>query len=385
MSRLLYLDAPTGLAGDMLAAALIDAGAPLAEIRIALDRLNLPDWQLSYSNVDKNGLKAGQIDISFAPQAQARHLADILTMIKAAAFPLHAEQIACTAFTFLAEAEAAAHGCSVETVHFHEVGAVDSILDICTVALAVAALEIEEVYCSELPWSEGFVECAHGRLSTPVPAVRNLLVGYAFFPSRHKGELITPTGAALLRAIAARQQLPSLRLLCSGAGAGHRDLSEPNILRVAVGISREQQFSTDQVMVLTTNIDDADGEMLGMLWQRLQPLGLLDMSYCPLLMKKGRPGWQLTILAKPGTEQEIAQCLFAESSAIGLRIRQEQRLIMPRHIISVETAYGQIDVKISGNNIAPEYESCIKAAQSSGAAYKQVYRAAVKAAEGAEQ
>ncbi|MEG1661080.1 MAG: LarC family nickel insertion protein, partial [Clostridiales bacterium] len=300
-------------------------------------------------------------------------------------FPPRAAQVASRAFTCLAESEAAAHGCSVQQVHFHEVGAIDSIIDICAGALAIALLEVERVYIGDLPWSQGTVSCAHGLLTVPVPAVRHLLTGFQFESSSLPGELITPTGAAMLVAVAATQESPGkFRLLGVGGGGGHKDLAQPNILYGALGEPVEPAepdgiLLQDEVVVITTNMDDATGELLGMLWEQLPSEQILDISYGPLLMKKARPAWQLTIIAVPGSERKIAQLLFEQTSTNGVRIRREQRLKLPRRIMTTTTVYGDIEVKLAGNHIAPEYESVKAAAIQSGAAYQEVYLAAVAA------
>lgn len=371
-SKVLYLDCPTGLAGDMLLAALCDCGANEAWLSEQLQRLDLPGWQMESKQVLKNGLAARQIVFHCPQERHHRHLSDITDLIKAAKLPPRATKMACRAFTELAEAEARAHGCPVEKVHFHEVGAMDAILDICGVVLAIENLDVWRVYCSPLPFSVGFVECAHGRLPLPAPATLNLLRGYHFYDSGLSGELITPTGAALLRALQTKQCRPDFIFEAVGLGAGSRDLSLPNIVRALVG--QVAETAADQVDVLTTNLDDADGELLGYLLPLLLQAGALDACYMPLVMKKGRPAWQLQVICPLALTEELAKLILSESSALGLRIHREQRRILPRLSRRVVTPWGEIAVKISGNHIAPEYEDVATAARESGLPFQEIYR-----------
>ena len=387
-NKLLYIDCPTGLAGDMLLAALIGCGVDEVWLKGQLRRLELPGWRMESAQALKNGLAARRVVFHCPEEHIHRHLPDIMALIAAAALPPAAAALACRAFTLLAEAEAEVHGCTVSEVHFHEVGAADAILDICGVALAVENLGVSEVYCSPLPLSGGFVECAHGRLPVPAPATLNLLRGYSFYDSGLLGELITPTGAALLRALEARQRRPAFTLETLGLGAGSRDLPLPNIVRALLGRAGElspANPATDEVDVLSANIDDATGELLGHLLPLLLEAGALDACYIPLLMKKGRPAWQLQVICPPALSEGLARLILAESSALGLRLRREQRVVLPRQSRLVSTAAGEVAVKISGNTVAPEYEDVARAARASGLPFKEIYRQAQAAARPPEE
>jgi len=383
-SKLLYLDCPSGLAGDMLLAALIGCGADEAKVQEGLHRLALPGWSMESALTEKKGLQARKLVFHCAEEHQHRHLADILSMIEAAQLPPRAEAVAGLAFTLLAEAEAKAHGCSVSEVHFHEVGAVDAILDICGVALAIEDLDIAQVYCSALPLSDGFVECAHGCLPVPAPATLNLLTGYQFYDSGLNGELITPTGAALLRALEAKQyRRPAFTLAAVGLGAGSRDLPIANILRALLGQAGEENsaLAIDEVDVLCANIDDASGELLGHLLPLTLQAGALDACYVALMMKKGRPAWQLQVICPPALSEKLAALILAESTTLGLRIHREQRRLLARSNRTVTTPYGEITCKISDDKIAPEYEDVARAALQSGQPFKKVYQQAWLAAQ----
>ncbi|MGI5892169.1 MAG: nickel pincer cofactor biosynthesis protein LarC [Bacillota bacterium] len=382
MSKIIYFDCPTGISGDMALAALIDCGADLTYLRQQLNRLPLPAWNMECKIVHKNGLAASQMDISYEPAHKCHHLHHIEEIISSAQFPARAEELALKTFRHLAAAEAKAHGCTIEKVHFHEVGATDTILDICGATLALDYLGIDNVYASPLPLSHGFADCAHGRIPIPAPAVLELLNNAKICTSTLQGELITPTGAAILMTALAPDgfEAPQFALQKTGLGAGQKDLPIPNILRAMLGIT-EYKDSCD---IITCWIDDCQPEILGYLWQKiLTKDGALDMAYSPIFMKKGRPAWQISLIATGGQGQKLASIILQETSAIGLRIHREQRLVLPRKNVQIDTPYGKIEVKVSGTgpeqNIAPEYESCAQAAAKYHQPLKTIYQAAIAA------
>ena len=383
MSKILYLDCPTGIAGDMLLAALLDAGGEMASLRQQLACLELGHWEINCQRVNKKGLSALQIAVTFSPQ-QHRSYRHIRELIKQAAWPDQAKSRALASFRVLAEAEAQVHGCAVEAVHFHETGAVDSIIDICGTALLLDQIGIAKIYYSALPLSSGTVQCAHGVLPVPAPATALLMRGMRLTPSPLEGETVTPTGAAILQGCGAIQAMPHLTLTAIGYGAGSRDFpQQANILRAWVGeaskLAVAGSIERDSVEVLRTNIDDASGELLGQLWQHAFDLGALDMSYTPLLMKKGRPGWTLELIVPDGRGAAFAELIFQESCSTGVRVTREQRYLLPRHSETVETAYGPLTIKISGDTIAPEADEIQAAADRSQATFKTVYQAAIAA------
>lgn len=382
MTRIAYLDCPSGIAGDMLLAALLDAGADLERIEKQLAQLPLEPWRMELSWVSKGGIMARQLDFCFEPGRHHRAYRDIRTLLEQTDWPEPALAVARRTFAALAEAEAAVHGCSIDEVHFHEVGALDSLLDICGVALALADLHIDRVYVSDLPLSQGYVDCAHGRLPLPAPAAARLLTGLRLIPSDIRGETVTPTGAALLHGCAARQEQPSLILERIGQGAGHYDFAgQPNILRVLLGRDDDaaQGLLRDQVDVLRSHIDDASGELLGQLWDKAFALGALDMSYTPLLMKKGRPAWELTLIAPPGRAAEFARLIFSQTTTLGLRCCRENRWLLPRQSAKVVTAYGEINLRCGGDTVSPEADEVAEAAARCGVSFKQVYQAVLAA------
>lgn len=378
---LLYIDAPTGLAGDMLLAGLLDSGLDREELIRDLRKLELGPWTLQATPLSQQGLTAMQVDIDYPPQHQHRHLQDIQDLILEAGLPQDGTELALKTFRLLAEAEAAAHGCGVEEVHFHEVGAVDSILDICGVCLALCRIGVKRVYGSPLPLSRGWVDCAHGRLPVPAPAVARLLTGLQVQGTELEGELVTPTGAALLRAVDVQQTPPpAFCMVATGRGAGHRSLPVPNAVHLTLGRSGEPDPCRDVVEVIRTNMDDSPGEILAALWEPAFAAGALDLCYVPLLMKKGRPAWQLQMIVPAGQGDRFAAMIFAETGAIGCRITRERRIKVERRLETVETAFGPVQVKISGRNLAPEADSVQEVAAESGQPFKIVYAAALSAA-----
>jgi len=382
MSKTAYFHCPSGISGDMALAALIDAGLSASELEKQLRRLDLPSWTIKMDRVNKKGIDCQQISFVLPQENKHRHLPDMEKIIVTAHFSPRVEAFALAVFRKLAEAEARVHGCGIEQVHFHELGGADTILDIVGFALAMDMLGIEKVYSSPLPISRGFVDCAHGRIPVPAPAVMELLQGAQIYQSPLEGELITPTGAALLMTAINGFDLPDFTPQMIGRGGGQKDLPIPNILTIMVGTTQ----SKDCVEVIRTWIDDATPELLGNLWQSVFAAGALDMAYSPLTMKKGRPAWELTVLAKEGEAQNLAQLLFEQTTTIGLRISREKRLVRERQIITVDTVYGAVDVKISGtlgdsnSTISPEYQSCFAAAAKYQVPVKTVYNAAIAAA-----
>ncbi|MCR4962625.1 MAG: nickel pincer cofactor biosynthesis protein LarC [Firmicutes bacterium] len=383
MANVLCLDAPTGIAGDMLVAALTDLGASWEKIERDLRLLPLSHWQGHFFQTQKNGLSARRFQVDYTEDC-LRDYRQIREMLQTVAWPQRAKDTALRAFAVLAQAEAKAHGCLPEQVHFHEVGAVDSLVDIGAAALAADMLQIEQTYIGTLPWSRGSVQAAHGRLPLPAPAVRHLLTDYRFETVAWEGELITPTGAALLAALSARQTPPPpFTLKAAGCGAGTKDFPVANILYAVLGeeeAAPAEDLLMDEVAVLTANVDDCSGELLAALWEKAAEIGVLDLSFMPIWMKKGRPAWQIMLLIAPERQNQARDLLLRHTTVIGLRFRREKRWKLPRQIFTVDTEYGPVAVKQAGNTLAPEYESVKQAAEAAGATVKEVYYAALSAA-----
>jgi pyridinium-3,5-bisthiocarboxylic acid mononucleotide nickel chelatase len=376
--RIAYLDCASGISGDMTLGALVDAGAELALIQEGIDSLGLAGCKISAAEVKKCGFRATQISIRHEPEHAHRHLHHITAMIDRSAIAPRAREMAKRIFETLAEAEAKVHGTKIEKVHFHEVGAVDSIADIVGCAIGFDRLGIERVECSPVPTGYGFVEIAHGRCSIPAPATGELLRGVPLAPLNVEGELTTPTGAAIVASLAAAfGPLPAIVVDRIGYGAGQRDFSHPNLLRMLIGNSVVAQDAgqsspdtaprTESIILLETNLDDCSGQMVSHAAERLWAAGALDVAIVPIQMKKGRPGVVLSVQSAPADAGALEAILFRETTTLGVRRTPVVRTVLARRPHDVATPWGTIAGKVSflpdgTTRFAPEYEECRQAA-----------------------
>ncbi|MCP4251638.1 MAG: nickel pincer cofactor biosynthesis protein LarC [bacterium] len=381
-----YFDCFSGASGDMILGALIDAGADVEHIGRQLAGLSVAGCSVSAEKVVKQGLSATQVTVpgESADSAPHRHLATIRKIIEDGGLSEQVRARAIAVFERLAEAEAAVHGCSVEEVHFHEVGAVDAIADIVGAMVALDDLGVERVVCSPLVVGSGTVRCAHGELPIPAPATANLLRGVPLADCDEPGELTTPTGAAILTTLAdAYGPPPAMSIERIGYGAGRREgRNRPNLLRVMLG-TPVATLETDEIVVLEANLDDASPEVVGYCVERLLEAGALDAYLVPIYMKKSRPAVVLTALAEPGRVAEMERIIFAETTTLGVRRHLARRTKLPRTLERVETPYGPIGVKIGrqGDEVvttAPEYEDCRAAAKHHGVPLRVVMDAALR-------
>ncbi len=319
--RLAYLDTLSGVSGDMTLAALVDAGADGSRIEAGLRTLGLPELQLQFSQTMRGGFRAQRLDVVHPPEHAHRHLSDISAMIDGSGISTRAKSLAKRIFTRLGEAEAKVHGTSLAAVHFHEVGAVDSIADIVGIAIALDELQIERLVAGPPPTGTGTVRIAHGLVSVPAPATAELLRGIPLRASQVEAELTTPTGAAVLAALCdGFGPLPSMNIERIGYGAGHRDLVEQaNLLRIFVGTDGVE-VGHDEVTVLETNIDDATGEQLGFAIERLWDAGALEVYTTAVAMKKNRPGVLLTVLCPPAFRERIEDLIFMHTGSLGFDV-----------------------------------------------------------------
>lgn len=385
LSRVLHLDAQSGISGDMLVAALLDLGAPIAVLEEGLAALPVEGFRLAHTFVERSGIRARRFGVEVAPNQPERTYAEIAAMLANAILPEGARCIAERTFRRLAEAEARVHGVPVEAVHFHEVGAVDSIVDIVGAALLLDHLSAE-VVCSPLPLGRGFVRARHGILPLPAPATIECLRGVPTYDAGIAAELVTPTGAALVASVATRfEHWPSMSPLRSGWGAGSRELEDrPNVLRVVLGESSRAHHASELVL-METNVDDTTPEIVAHALERAREEGALDAWSQGIVMKKGRPGWVLSVLCRGSDAQRVARVLFTETSTLGLRVTEVRRVERPRRIVRVETPFGAIAVKVAEGdalavNLAPELEDCRAAARAHSRPLKEVYEAAMVAA-----
>lgn len=376
-TRIGYWDAFSGISGDMTIGALVDAGVGMDELRAALDSLGT-GAVFHADKVRRKGITATHFRVEFERQHKHRHLPHILDMIEKSQLPALAKQNAAAVFRKLGEAEATVHGVPIEKVHFHEVGAVDSICDIAGACFGLAWLGVEEIHCSAINTGSGTVNTEHGVLPVPAPATARLLTDVPVYASGPEMELTTPTGAALAVTLAARfGPMPAMRIQSIGYGAGTKDVPvQANVLRFTVG-TRTGAAEATTVSVLEANIDDCSPQVLGYAMERLLEAGALDVTLTPLLMKKNRPGSLLRVIATPEMQEQMAGLMFAETPTLGLRIHKAERRVQAREIVEVETAHGKVRVKVSGEGwFAPEYEDCRKAAIEAGVPLRQVIGAA---------
>jgi uncharacterized protein (TIGR00299 family) protein len=442
--KIAYLDCFSGISGDMFLGALVDGGVPLAVLQDAVSALEL-DVRLEVRRVNRSGISAAKVDVltsggqlvehshshthehhaadhqygdghshdqvekhahshvhnhehpggngSHHSNTHGRSLSGIQKLIRNSGLAEPVQAIALSAFERLGHAEAKIHNVPVETIHFHEVGAVDAIADIVATAAGCHWLRMERWFCSPLNVGGGHVHCAHGTFPVPAPATLELLGDLPIYSSGVQQELVTPTGAALLQALGAcSTSFPAMRKLCTGYGAGTRDRpGDPNVLRLVVGESApaagigDHSHGQEKIGIIETTIDDATPELLSYIADRLLTAGASDVYRTPVLMKKGRVGTQVTVLCPPARAQELRRLVFAESTTLGLRYREEEKFTLSREIVEVNTEWGRIRIKLGmlegGEivNFAPEYEDCRLIAEQHALPLKQVMQAAVAA------
>ena len=383
--RLAYFDCHAGVSGDMILGALVDAGLQVEALQRELDKLGLEGVVLQGGRVKRHGIAATKVDVVAEVGHHHRRLQDVLGIIDAADISNGAKRQARAIFRRLAEAEAEVHGISVDRVHFHEVGAADAIADIAGAVIGLERLGVERVYASRLRFGRGTTRSAHGVLPVPVPAVVALCRDVAAERTEIPYELVTPTGAAILTTLA--EQIgavpPPFRTRRIGYGAGSRDMDQiPNLLRLEIGES-ESSLQTDTLTLIETNIDDMSPEIYGFLIDRLFTEGARDAYLTPVIMKKGRPGVVLSVLADPDRTQSFTDLIFRETTTLGVRIRRVERQTISRRREVVETAFGPVAVKVAsyagGTRLAPEFEDCARIASEQDVPILEVYRAASNA------
>lgn len=382
---LIYVDAFSGASGDMLLGALLDAGLAEKDLRECLARLPVSGYDLAVRKEDRKGLVATRAEVRLTGHHHHhRGLSDIEAIIAGAELPGGAGERARAVFRRLAEAEAKVHGTTPEEVHFHEVGAVDAIVDIVGVCAGLAMLGVERLVASPLPLGSGHVDVSHGRLPVPAPAVVELVRGVPTAESEEPGELTTPTGAAILVTLAERfGPMPAMVPAAVGYGAGARQGTlGPNVLRVVLGQACEGAAGeSDAVWLLEANVDDATGETLGAATQAILAAGALDVWLTPATMKKGRPGVVLACLADETALGAVENAVFRETTTFGLRRRRVERAKLAREHVTIETPLGPVRVKVGrrGGRVVtalPEYDDCLALARQQGVAFREVYDAA---------
>lgn len=386
--RTLYLDTFSGISGDMVLGLLVDLGVPLEAIEAELSGLPVSGYRLEAARQSRRGIAGTKVTVTVDEQHHHRTWSDIDAMLAFSSLKTGPREVARRIFRRIGVAEAAVHGVPLEAVHFHEVGAVDSIVDIVGAAVGLELLGVGRIVCAPLPLSHGTVSCAHGVFPLPAPATLEILKGLPVVNGQSDQELVTPTGAAIAAEIADFAPLPNLTLERVGYGVGSRDLPDrPNLLRGILGrAAASAGLERDTVTLLETHLDDSTPEALGYLMERLLSEGALDVAFSPLQMKKNRPGLRLTAVTEPKDTDRLARLVLRESSAIGVRTSTCQRLKLRREAGTVQTELGQVQIKLLYDGatllrIAPEYESCRALAAASGRPLPEVMRLVERAAE----
>ncbi len=379
--KLCYLDCFSGISGDMLLGALVDAGLAPAALESELRKLDLKDWSLTTERVQRGELTATKLDFKISETHHHRTWKKIRELIRASALAAPVQQRAELIFDRLAEAEAGVHGVAKDEVHFHEVGAMDSILDIVGASVAMEKLGIEKIVVSPLNLGSGSVETTHGTLPVPAPATAALLKNAPVYSTGVAAELVTPTGAAVVAALATEYgPLPRMSVSAIGYGAGSRDLKEQaNVLRVFLGERLEESRAADEptVSIIEANLDDMSPQLGGYFMEQALAAGALDVFYTPVQMKKNRPGVLLTVICPSERVEALSEMVFQQTTTIGLRIYEAQRRVLAREFVSVETPHGSVRMKVARLNgrvlnAAPEYDDCQRLAREKSVPLKQV-------------
>ena len=383
--RFAYLDCAAGISGDMLLGALIDVGWPEQNLQEVITRLKLGDVQSKVDRVSKRGIAATQVNILSSPHQPHRGLQDLATIVTQADLPQSIQQRAIEALQLLAEAESQVHGVPIDHIHFHEVGAVDTVVDIVGALVGFSELEIEEVHASALPWSRGTVKTEHGVLPVPPPAVAILLRDVPIVGVDIEGETVTPTGATLARLITKQfGTMPPMTIERVGYGAGQRDWPDrPNVLRLTIGQRNDGAgLHVEQLAVLSCNIDDMNPQWYEPLMKLLSEANALDVWLTPVQMKKNRPGNMVEVLCQPIDADKLRELLLRHTSTLGVRETSVTRQSLTREIQTVQTQYGPVRVKVAtlpdgSRKASPEHDDCAGRAAENGVAISVVWQAAV--------
>ena len=384
--RIAYFDCFSGISGDMVLGALVDLGLETGFLESELAKLKLEDYRLSFTRTAKHGISGTKAHVELIHHDHhGRHLSDIRQLLRNSDLSDDVKARSELIFTRLGEAEAKVHDTTAEEVHFHEVGAVDSIVDVVGSIIGISALGIGKIYSSPLPLGRGFTRSSHGVIPVPAPATLELLKGIPTRQTDIQFELVTPTGAAIISTLAEGfGSMPEIVVDRIGYGAGARDLPEqPNLLRVILG-NAKRDYERDTISVVETNIDDMSPQVYDLLIDKLLEMGALDVFLTPIIMKKSRPAVKLTALVDSAYLQEVCACILAETTTMGLRIYEADRRKLSREMVEVDTEYGKVSVKLGkvGDEVIkvlPEYEDCKRLAIERNVPIMKVYQAVVRA------
>jgi len=384
--KVLYFDLIGGASGDMILAALIDAGVPAEKLEEMLAGLKLDEFDLNASSISKNGFQATKVDVVVGEQPPERHLNEILAVIRNSSLPLSIQNRAIRVFQKIASVEAGIHNKPIDQIHLHELGGTDTIVDVAGALLALDFLQVSHVYASPVPLGSGFIHGAHGQIPLPAPATMGLLKGVPVKRTEIEAELITPTGAALLAELVDDfSPPPKMKVDAIGYGAGTRDLPVPNLLRVMIGESTEEGDQIkENLILLESNLDDLNPEIYPYVMESLFNAGALDVCFVPIQMKKNRPGTQIQVLSEIQKAEKMRAILFKETSTLGIRQTQVDRYSLSRIIKEVTTSYGVVKIKVAGEGtnfqkVSPEFEDCQKLARQNNIPIQKVFQEAIQA------
>jgi uncharacterized protein (TIGR00299 family) protein len=380
--RTLYFDCFAGASGDMILGALVGAGADSEKLREQLQLLDVSNFDVSFHTVDRSGISATRAEVRTEDEQHHRHLSTILKIIERSRLSDSVKSRASRIFTRLAEAEARVHNVAVEKIHFHEVGAMDAIIDVVGACIGFDLLGVERFVASPLHVGSGTVEMAHGRFPVPPPAVVELLRDAPTYATNIQGELLTPTGAAIISTLCESYGAqPAMRVAAVGYGAGRREYERfPNALRVMIGES-DADAASEKLFVVETNLDDVSPQIVGHVMERAFERGALDCYFTPVQMKKNRPGVLVSLLCRPADRESLYQLLFDETTTLGVRSYEVERRALPRESVLVQTEFGAIRIKVARSqgrivNATPEYDDCRAAARKWDAPLRDVEAAA---------
>lgn len=379
--KIAFVDCFSGISGDMLVGAFLDLGWPRERLLSLPMFLGLDGVKVELSMIRSEGIQGIHVDFIFKDVQPLRNIRAISRVIDNSSLNINIKKGAKAIFQAIAQAEARVHGCTIEDVHFHEIGAIDTIMDVVAVLLAIEDLGIQEIFCSPLPINRGFVKCRHGLVPLPAPAVLELLKEKPIYPLEEEREMVTPTGAAIITELtSAFGSIPEMKILGVGYGAGTYEFSSrPNLLRIIMGKRAEAgRVLTDTIVEIKTVIDDMTPEQIGHAFNILLDSGAIDVWVEYVLMKKMRPGFELVVLSPLEREKELVNLIFSETSASGVRILRKERKKLPRQEINVKTKWGTVQAKLiirpgGVHEIAPEFSTCLKISKKFSVPLREVY------------
>lgn len=384
--KILYFDCFSGVSGDMILGALVDAGLDLQMLKKELGKLQISDYAIEARTTEKNKIRGTKFDVRVQEGHVHRTFKDICEIVNRSALNKEVKEKSLEIFKSLARAEAGIHSTTIDRVHFHEVGAVDAIIDVVGAVIGIQMLAIDEIRSSPIHVGTGFVKCQHGEIPVPAPATLELLKGIPVFSHGIKSELATPTGVAILRTLVKTfGEMPAMKIEQIGYGAGSRDLTIPNLLRICIGTVANAPYEQDEVMLLESNIDNMSPELLAYACEQLLKQGVLDVFTTPIMMKKNRAGTLLSVITTRDQVDDALATIFSEVSTLGVRISHHNRKKLARKIIRVSTEFGELSVKIGMANgsiksIQPEYEECRELASAHNQPISRIHESAREAA-----